>query len=176
MTNFGVRGATMVQNTDVLGIKQFFGLSEPSDPAFPAAWEYENVDGSERHQEVMDSIKSFMVDRLERGGRSVEGYQFGTWESMKNTTAAVLYMMRKRVGTPFAVWGCVRDTLKSNGAYWNYAIRTETGVTFFDCPDRTSEDAAIASSTSFIPPRSARDDSDAYDGLVVLSFPEKVAA
>lgn len=176
MKNCAMCSMAKILDTNTSMIERCLGASGQSDAALAAAFEHDRLSGAEQHQEVMNGIIRFIVDAFRRGGKPVEGYQFGTWSNMKDNTAAILYMMRKRVGTPFAVWGCMKDTIKGYGAHWNYAVRTETGVMFYDYQDQTSADAAVATSATFIPPSTARDEAEEYTGLIVLSFQEKVAA
>ena len=176
MSNCAMCSMAKILDTNSAMIEQLVGANGQSDAALAEAFEHDRLDGAEQHQEVMNSMIRFVVDAFRRGGKTVEGYQFGTWTNMKDNTAAVLYMMRKRVGTSFAVWGCMKDTIRGYGAHWNYAVRTETGVMFYDYQDQTSADAAVASSAHFIPPSTAREEADEYNGLIVLSFQEKAAA
>lgn len=176
VTNCAMRSTVETHETNTSMIETLVDATGQSDDALADAIDHGDISGSEQHQEVMNSILRFGVESFRRGGKTVEGYQFGTWENMKTKTAVVLYMMRKRVGTSFAVWGCMKDTIRGYGAHWNYAVRTETGVMFYDYQDQTSADAAVASSAHFIPPSTARDEADEYNGLIVLSFQEKAAA
>lgn len=167
---------TTTGDTKTTEFEQHQSASRRAVTARGAGLADDRLSGAAQHQEEMNAIVHFVVEALQRGGKSVEGYQFGTWANMKNDTAAAIYMMRKRVGTLFAVWSCGKNKTEGCEAQWNYAVRTATGVAFYDYLDRTSAGASAESSSALSTSATSRGAADEHTGLIVLSFQEKAAA
>lgn len=173
LSNCAMCSMAAVLGTDTNVIEELLHARGQSENALIEAFGYDGLSGAEQHQQVMNSMIGFVRSVFKSMGKTVDGYQFGTWENMKDITASILYMSRKRIGTPFAVWGCMKDPLKGYGSHWNYAIKTENGIRFFDYQDQVSPWAKVEGAPTFIPPKGLRGMADAYNGHIVLSFQDK---
>ena len=174
MSNCAMCTIAAIVGKNTVDVATFLGAKGQSDEHLAAALKAEGW-GKVQQQAALNGMIREVERMMLHNGSAIKGYQFGFPGHYKNLVEVKDYMRKKKVGTPFAVWGYQTKEMEGLGAHWNFAttIPPDKRVEFRDYQDNTSATSPAATSDAFIAPRDAREESGMYNSFIVLSFEAK---